>query len=205
MLRKYKQFLGTRKLTISGIWNALKLTKEYYKQRSALKTKHKLRFYNLPSLLYLQHKNDKALKNDLRTKIINQYKLERKEDLENILQSSNLNSKFHKIEKISTRELQNLREKGFFSYSFEKLSELRIKLLVTLSPEVASKWIVKYVNLYHKSLEELVEGHREVTRNHDTVLDDGQTVNQKLQDFENKITKSTWDYEKLKNYKDNIK
>jgi hypothetical protein len=47
-----------------------------------------------------------------------------------------------------------------------------------------SGWIVKYVNLYHKALQELVEGHREVTHNYETVLEDGKTVKEKLDAFE---------------------
>ena len=60
-----------------------------------------------------------------------------------------------------------------------------------LKIDVISKFVVTYVNLYHKALESLVDGHREVTRNHDTLLSDGKTVKEKLEKFEERIKGET--------------
>eukprot|EP00361_Fabrea_salina_P002100 CAMPEP_0202428706 /NCGR_PEP_ID=MMETSP1345-20130828/2647_1 /ASSEMBLY_ACC=CAM_ASM_000843 /TAXON_ID=342563 /ORGANISM="Fabrea Fabrea salina" /LENGTH=132 /DNA_ID=CAMNT_0049039755 /DNA_START=220 /DNA_END=618 /DNA_ORIENTATION=- len=67
--------------------------------------------------------------------------------------------------------------------------------------EKFAEWIVQYVNLYHKALQEMVEGHREVTRDHDTVLEDGKTVREKIQAFEQKLKNQTPNYEMFKNFK----
>lgn len=48
----------------------------------------------------------------------------------------------------------------------------------------ASKFFVKYANLYHECLQQLVEGHREVTQDKSTLLEDGETVDEKLKRFE---------------------
>ena len=60
-----------------------------------------------------------------------------------------------------------------------------------LKIDVISKFVVTYVNLYHKALESLVDGHREVTRNHETLLSDGKTVKEKLEKFEERIKGET--------------
>ena len=49
----------------------------------------------------------------------------------------------------------------------------------------------------------MVEGHREVTRNHETILEDGQTVSEKLKNFENKLSGVQIDYQYLKKTKEN--
>jgi hypothetical protein len=190
MISKYKQFLlnGNQKVTPFGILNALRCTFMYYKQRSRLKSKHKLRIYNIPYLAFLQIKQDSYKKRKLTEAIINQYKLEKNENLEDFIKSSGLNSKFNKLSDQIVYEYNKIREEGFQNYLLKNLSSSRRHLAHYVTPENFSKWIVSYVNLYHKALEELVEGHREVTRNHDTILDDGETVSQKLEKFQNRLS-----------------
>eukprot|EP00357_Protocruzia_adherens_P024401 CAMPEP_0114977368 /NCGR_PEP_ID=MMETSP0216-20121206/3197_1 /TAXON_ID=223996 /ORGANISM="Protocruzia adherens, Strain Boccale" /LENGTH=178 /DNA_ID=CAMNT_0002338415 /DNA_START=107 /DNA_END=643 /DNA_ORIENTATION=- len=64
---------------------------------------------------------------------------------------------------------------------FEKV--MKDRQSVTLI-ERWSKLIVYHINNYHRSLQELVEGHREVTTNKDFQFEDGETVQNKLDRFE---------------------
>jgi hypothetical protein len=48
-------------------------------------------------------------------------------------------------------------------------------------------FLSKHIGTYKKSISELVEGQREVTQNKNFLLDDGDTVQEKLDRFENKI------------------
>ena len=203
MLKVYKKFLLADQRIIIRHYNALKNTVYYYSQRAELKKKHKLCFYNLPHLAWLQYKHDNFLKKRLLINTIIQYQNERNEELQNFVTANKLDSRFSTIKLSFSKELQNIKSQGAISYILYKTQKSFDYIKARFNPEFISKWIVTYVNLYHKSLEAMVEGHREVTRNHETILEDGQTVSEKLKNFENKLSGVQIDYQYLKKTKEN--
>ena len=204
MIVKYRQFLITfaDRFILFRHYNAARYTYFYYMQRSELKSKYKLRLHNIPYLIYKQQKKNYSQKKSLLNLIFSTYKSESQEKLENFVESNNFNLRYIRIENRLSHEFQSLKKSGLFAYCSSKLADSHRRSREKLNPEYISKWIVGYANLYHKSLEELVEGHREVTRNHDLILDDGKSVNQKLQEFQEKISGAKIDYRIIQTLKD---
>lgn len=201
MNSKYKQFLliGADRFIISKHYHAIKHTVLYYKQRSDLKSLHKLRISNVPFLIYSQHKHDSFKKQQLIKSVVSVYKHEQSEQLQEFLAKEKSMSSCTALYFQAERE--ELKKVGFLAYVFAKGAKGQRYIKSNFTADYVSKWVVGYANLYHKALEELVEGHREVTRNHDIVLDDGKTVADKLKTFQDKISGVKIDYEKIKDFK----
>ncbi|OMJ80498.1 hypothetical protein SteCoe_19248 [Stentor coeruleus] len=192
MLEVYKRFLfaGNQKISFIGIFRAAKYTRIYYKERKELKKIHKLRFFDYPFLYRLQQQQSSLQTKSLYSTTISKFAQEKHSALKSSSFSSNLIS-FYSDEK------EKLKYQGISSYILQKLYSIKNLVSRYLTIESISKWIVTYANLYHKSLEELVQGHREVTKNHETILDDGVKVSDKLKIFEDKLKGYNIDYEKV--------
>ncbi|CAG9324105.1 unnamed protein product [Blepharisma stoltei] len=220
MLKQFKEFLNTpyRKVTPINIWNASKCTWNYYSQRRELSVKHKLRPYHLPYLIFQQQYLDyKRWKNslDFNTKL---YRYQHKETIfRDITEVKYFIPDRQRILKESIKPGLTLKQKLMHFWSEIKVEgPLHIMIPGILQNflkylrsakwlDSFSKWIITYVNLYHKALQELVEGHREVTKNHSTEIN-GKTVEQKIKEFEEKLQSNQFSYEHarslIKNKKD---
>jgi hypothetical protein len=186
-MHRFKAFLSypAQPLSASSIGWALRLTTKSFIERSDLRSKYRLRLWNLPRLALEQKQRDLQRHKqiiELQTQI--GYEAARKRTLY-LLEPYKL-----------------LADKAKTSRLYASLQQLRSEVLVLEGPWVrrvagtctnlshklksfgwldsASKFFVKYVNLYHESLQQMVEGHREVTHNHSTVLEAGKTVDEKL-------------------------
>lgn len=192
MLSVYKRFLfaGNQKISFRGLFRAAKYTRLYYKERQELKKTHKLRFFDLPFLYRLQQQQSLLKTKSLHSTTISKFGQEKQSALISSSFSSNIISFF-------SDEKEKFKSQGISSYTLLKLYSIKNFVTRYLTIESISRWVVTYVNLYHKALEELVQGHREVTRNHETILDDGVKVSDKLKMFEDKLSGYNIDYEKV--------
>ena len=192
MLSVFKKFLrsGDGKVSIPKIFFAARYTRQFYKERSALKKTHKLRARDLPGLFKLQRKFDALQSLSLQKAIFQQHLKEKSQAASELMPPS----KFSKIRSFLHSEHEKFKDQGLQAYTVSKALAAKSFVLARITPDFLSQWIVRYVNLYHKALEEMVEGHREVTRNHDTVLQDGETVRQKLEKFEEKLVQKQVEY-----------
>lgn len=190
MLKVFFKYLyaGDSKLKLTKIPKALKFSISYYKERKSLKKKHNLRLIDLPYILRLQYRFDKANKSYLANQVSSQLYKEKSDQFHEFLSQKHIISVIS--EKLKTQR-NHLNELGIIGYSADRIRTVWKHLRENIKVDSISKFIVKYVNLYHKALESLVDGHREVTRNHDTILDDGKTVKEKLENFEEMIKGET--------------
>ncbi len=86
------------------------------------------------------------------------------------------------------------------------LSYLNVKYLVDLKNSQNNikqlfDFLSKHIATYKKSIQELVEGQREVTQNKNFTFDDGETVQKKIDKFENNLK----EHMNLKTNFDNLK
>ena len=87
MLKVFFKYLyaGDSKLRLTKLPKALKFTISYYKERKALKKKHFLRLIDLPYLLKLQYKFDKANKYLVNQHIASQLYTEKSDQFQEFL------------------------------------------------------------------------------------------------------------------------
>ena len=168
-------------------YKAAKFVSSYYKERRELKKTHKLRIIDLPSLLLLQRKFDESSKSLLNKHIIDQLIKEKSDSAHEFISNKSFISK---ASSFFSSEKSDLNAQGGKNYLKSKAIDVKSALNEKMTVDSTSKSFVKYVNLYHKSLESMVDGHREVTRNHETILDDGKSVKEKLEIFEDRIKSS---------------
>lgn len=189
MLRLFKTYIqrSEQKYNPLVLIKAAKFTISYYKERRQLKKTHKLRFIDLPSLLILQRKFDESSKSLLNKHIAEQLIKEKSESVHEFISNKSFISK---ASSFFSSEKSDLNAQGGKDYIKSKAHGIKSALNDKMTVDSTSKSFVKYVNLYHKSLESMVDGHREVTRNHDTILDDGKSVKEKLEIFEDRIKSS---------------
>ena len=202
MINKYRVFLKAQgsKSPIS-FYQAARLTLTYYSQRKCLISTHSLNLSKYPILFLQQYHHDWSLQ-----KLFSSYRLKiysqniKNTSLQDITSSVPLYPELLQQLKFKLTPFKHtqsqLRDFWHRIYCPEgTLSNQLLKTLENLSDwaksgswlDSFSSWIVKYVNLYHKALQEMVEGHREVTHNHTTVLEDGKTVQEKLEAFETQV------------------
>lgn len=202
MIQKFLLFLNreVNGMNARSIVRAGKLTWNYYSSRRTLSRKYLLRPYYFPYLVYQQR-----IYNFNLTKRIIRLKLES-------FMEKPVNSEFsdvgtigyhlpnrYEIMRNSVSNGMNVREMAASAWESVRVEgPLQESLLPTLSNiwkklkqaewlTAVSQWAITYVNLYHKALQGLIEGHREVTKDHSTVLEDGLTVEEKLKKFEESL------------------
>ena len=178
-------------------------TWRYYSQRRRLCTTHCLRPYHLPWLYVLQWRTDWTQRETVRwTKA----RLARDWRRDGVIRDCT------EVQVRAPDRVEMLRERypaaGFRPMSAVK--EFWRAVYVTEGPlpdrfqstlqnifsylkslryvDTVAQWIVTYLNLYHEALQQLIEGHREVTQDHSTKLDSGKTVSETLSAFEQSIT-----------------
>lgn len=190
MLKVFVKYLyaGDSKLKLTKLPKALKFSISYYRERKLLKKKHNLRLLDLPYIMRLQYKFDKANKSYMAQQVSNQLYQEKSDQFQEFISKK---KQFSVLSEKLQAEKNCLKELGIKEYSVDRVKTGWKYFRENIKVDNISKFIVKYVNLYHKALESLVDGHREVTRNHDTILDDGKTVKEKLEIFEEKIKGET--------------
>lgn len=198
-MRRFLQFLNAGPLTLPQIYRALVHTRAYYAQRRALCSRHALRPTRLPQLFWLQHRVDLSVRRstalrqlqlftfttprslfvdqtEVRTSVPSRYEVVR--GLHPTSLSSNRKSLREAWEKVYVREGRlDERVNGTVQNALAYLRSLQYV-------DMVSQWLVRNINLYHEALHQLIEGHREVTQDHNTKFEDGQTVREKLQAFE---------------------
>lgn len=202
MIQKFLLFLNreVNGMNARSVVTAGKLTWNYYSSRRILSRKYLLRPYYFPYLMYQQ----RIYNFNLTKRII-------RLELEKFIEKPT-NSEFndigtiiyhlpnrYEILKNSVSNGPSAREMAASMWKSVKVEgPLQESLLPTLSNiwkklkqaewlTAASQWAITYVNLYHKALQGLIEGHREVTKDHSTVLEDGLTVEAKLKTFEESL------------------
>mmetsp|Transcript_28525 Transcript_28525/g.50659 ORF Transcript_28525/g.50659 Transcript_28525/m.50659 type:complete len:193 (-) Transcript_28525:1311-1889(-) len=188
-MQRFRLFLNypAQPLSFSSIRWAFKLTSMSYREQRLLKAKYRLRLRDLPRLAYEQKTKDLA-----RTKEILELKSQIGLDTvkeRSVLLSQPLKEIGSKIKESSAFNSV----KGFWSEIYVHEGTVLQRMSgtgVNLSNKVKSfawldsfsKFFVKYVNLYHECLQQLVEGHREVSSDRSTRLDDGTTVEEKMRE-----------------------
>ena len=103
-------------------------------------------------------------------------------------------------------ELQIKRIKKIKIYFNKYLQMINIKYLIDLKNSQNNvkqifAFISRHIGTYNQSMQELVEGQREVTQNKNYLFDDGETVQEKKDKFENKIK----DYMNIEAHINNLK
>jgi len=202
MINKYRVFLKAQgSKSPSSQYQAAKLTLTYYRQRRSLVSTHSLHFYRYPILILRQFRHDWALQ-----KLFSSYRIKiyshniQHTSLSDITSSVPLYPELLQYYKSKLAPFKHTRSQlsEFWHRIYHSEGTLSTRVIKTLENftdwaksgswlDSFSGWVVKYVNLYHKALQEMVEGHREVTHNHDTVLEDGKTVKEKLDAFETQV------------------
>lgn len=212
MYKKFKEFLNVpfRPITPRSLLDASKCTWLYYSQRRELAKEHKLRPYHLPYILFTQIKVDYKkwkINQDFNARL---HKYQHKETLfRDITDVRYYIPDRHKILKESispglsiTQRLRHfwteIKSDSPFPANISFTIQNFLKYLRSASwISHFSAWVVNYINLYHKALQEMVEGHREATKNHQTIIN-GQKIEDKLKDFEQKLNSNEFSYEKAK-------
>lgn len=88
------------------------------------------------------------------------------------------------IRKKRIDKIKKLLNKNIQYFDFKKLIDLKNS---QNNIQIILSFLSKHIGTYKKSISELVEGQREVTQNKNFLLDDGETVQEKLDRFESKI------------------
>lgn len=156
---------------------------DYFNNINLIKVKHRL---NLRHYLIDNFKIDQNIKKDLLRKIDNMKNEKRKQikiekTIEINVKSVNMKEE---LREIYGKNIQAQLNK--FKMFFHKIYRMfNIKYLLDLknSQDNIQKFFLflsENIKIYKKSLEELVEGHREVTYNKDFKFQDGETVQNKI-------------------------
>jgi hypothetical protein len=90
------------------------------------------------------------------------------------------------------------------------MSFLNLKYLIDLKNSQNNikkffDFLSKHITTYKMSIQEIVEGQREVTQNKNFTFDDGETVKEKMDKFENKLKEHLNVQSQIDNIKKNIK
>lgn len=71
----------------------------------------------------------------------------------------------------------------------KKIDEKRVEVIDLNLKEKFQRWMLNFIKLYHESLQNLIEGQREVLKDNKFVFDDGESVEVKMNKFEEMIKK----------------
>lgn len=198
-MRRFLQFLNAGPHTPAHLCRALAHTWAYYAQRRALCSRHALRFHCLPQLFLLQRQVDLSVRNSTHLRQLQLYTVSSQPSLfaDNTEVQVTVPHRYEALQSLHPAALSSTRQVllGVWNKVYVREGSLDQRVQGTVQNcyayfrslqyvDLTAQWLVRQINLYHEALHQLIEGHREVTQDHNTKLEDGQTVLERMQAFE---------------------
>ncbi len=198
-MRRFLQFLNAGPLTPAHLYRALAHTWAYYAQRRALCSRHALRSFRLPQLFLLQRQVDLSVRKSTSLRQLQLYTVSSQPSLfaDNTEVQVIVPHRYEALKALHPVPFSSVRKValGIWDRVYVREGSLDQRVQGTIQNfyvylrslqyvDMTAKWLVQNINLYHEALHQLIEGHREVTQDHNTKLEDGQTVQEKMQAFE---------------------
>lgn len=126
-------------------------------------------------------------------------------NIQNNLEDNKFPNFKYELREIKIKKIK--KKLNIFYVLFSKIKKLiNIKSLLDLKHtqdniQKIFSWVSRHIEIYKKSIQEIVEGQREVTTNKNFKFEDGKTVQEKMDNFENKIKENL----NLQNFYNKIK